>query len=431
MHKKACLLYLTLLVLLGLVAYTYLGSLLYQGTLFVAGTSDQPVLADFLNHYNASLIAKHSLHERIDIYDPAVQDSFKKTFVAAQWQIKPFYLQYPPHFFTLALPLSYFTITGAWYLWTAVGVAALLSSLYWVMSPLNLSLLEKTIVTTAVLVSFPTWLSIRMGQTSLFNLAVIVIMLCLLKSKRPFLSGLAASLVTVKLQYAPIIIIVGCVAGGLPFLLGAAAGGLALAALAGLVLGIQNLLSYPQALLVGETTSSYFGVWPNRMQNVRGLITLLTNGNYELSLRVALAAFLFSLIAVVALWRIKPAAASALKAGQSSDESRLFRWQAALTMPILLLSSLHTHHYDYVLMIVSCIWIWQETGLLRACAPRLSALVRFLILVFPFASWIFANYLPAFWQACIQPFAVWAVCFLATSMLLFRRWRQSMAVSAI
>jgi hypothetical protein len=425
-HRKLVALtgaYLAFLVCLGLVTYWFLGSLMAHDELFVAPGTPTPILADFINHYNAAVLGKRCLqHERLNIYDPAVQSASIYAILKKEQPPKPFYFQYPPHFFALALPLCAFNILDAWWIWTAAGLIALLWSLYWLLAQTSLSRTAKMLAVIAMLVSFPTWLSIRMGQTAIFNLAAMVMFIACLKNRRFFLGGLAASFTTVKLQYAFIVLAIGLAAGGLPFALGAGCGLAALLCAALVVVGADNVLAFPHALVYGETSSSVFGVWPERMQNFRGQLQLfLPQMSNAVNVSSAIVLLAGAAVICVIWYRWRQSCSS--NEGAGSDEK--FMLLTALSIPTMLITSLHTHMYDYVMLCISFIWVWQWSS-----GNNLSARgLRLLILLFPFASWWLAYNRPSLEAVFIQPYAVYAGAYM---ILIVTTWlsRRSQNLAA-
>lgn len=399
--------YVSLLVLFGIAVYAYFLMLLTQGRIFAEGSGENSLFADFINHYNAGLLSAHCvMHGKLNIYDPAVQDAFKRSFLGDSYNpAAPFYLQYPPWFFVLAMPLALFDVHGGFLFWTAAAIISLVVSVHWLLKQTSFTSNEKAIACLAIAVSFPVWLSLRMGQTSLFNFAAVVCFLALLHARRFILAGLAASFITVKLQYAPAFFVMGACLGGVPFALGMV-GGLGVMMVATvLVLGMQNVTGYPDALRIGESTK-LFGVWPERMQNIRGYLTLFVKP--AVAMKIGIGGFAAGLCGIGWVWSRRAA---------QEHRPYQFKFMVSITMAIIVMTSLHTHFYDYVMMIISCIWLYDLVRDEPVVWQRRA--IQTLILIAPFGGWFATLYSPQLRSAFIQPFFLWA---LVLTVLAARVW---------
>jgi len=415
--------YLVFIAAWALLAYCGLATLWAQGSLIVWRDADGKArFTDFFVHYNGGLLARDCLSSKINIYDPQVQARSQERISASIKPDRPFFLQQPPYSFALFMPLTFTSPAIAYLVWTVIGCLVLAAALRYLLTHTSLGKFGKSLATFSVLAAYPSWLSFAFGQTAFFNFGAIILSLACLQQSMPLAAGLAASLVLVKIQYAPAIFLLGFLRGGLKFIAGMALGGLALVLYSVLIVGWDNVIGWPQALFMGETSSAVTGVWPQHMQNLRGYITLICGPDHrELANIATFICFLGGLALISFLWwRIRSnGSVSAINA------ERQFKWAAALTLLIMTASSLHTHIYDYVLIACSCIWLWDLTEM-NASKKAVVAL-RFLILCFPISSWFLASFLENFQEFYIQPATVWLLSVITLAGSIY--WKEQTAQS--
>jgi hypothetical protein len=94
----------------------------------------------------------------------------------------------------------------------------------------------------------------------------------LLRSESHFLAGLLTGFIVIKLQYAPLIVLVGLILGRLKFLYGLIISSSIFLLATLYVVGWDNIISYPSSLLYGESLQTTGAVI---MQNFRGQALLL------------------------------------------------------------------------------------------------------------------------------------------------------------
>jgi len=94
-----------------------------KGTLFVRTLDGHLCVSDFANVYNASLLARRCLSEKLEIYSITVQQaSLSKILDSAKTEL-PFTCSTRHIFFVLVMPLSMFpSIHGAWTAWVLTGI---------------------------------------------------------------------------------------------------------------------------------------------------------------------------------------------------------------------------------------------------------------------------------------------------------------------
>lgn len=385
--------------------------------MFARKVNGEIALTDFVNVYNAALLTKQCLSQKVNVYDPSVQAHSQEAITAPLKPDKPFYLQYPPYFFSMMLPLAMFDVSGAWCAWSLLGLVCLLASLRYLASDCGFSKLEQSIMYMTILTSYPVWLCFGMGQTALPNYGAVVAFWCFLRKHQYFKAGLAAAIIAIKVQYLPVIGIVGLVVGQISFLAGLALLLSVMMAYTTAVLGIDNVLAFPHALMQHESSANISGVSPVTMQNIRGYLLLATHADSRVVVGIALL-MLASAGSFIALawyrWKKQPPLASTM----GSD--RMFKYLASLTIPLMLVTSLHTHVYDYVLMTIPSIWLWDLTRNAEA-SDKLALSLRILIFSFWPATWIFAQFRDALSAMYIQPGVIWALAVFIVATRIFLR----------
>lgn len=384
-------------------AYADLGVYMHDGILFARVLNGRPYVSDFVNVYNSAILADRCRRgEKINIYDMTLQNESVKKLIAPVVPEEPFFLQYPPHFFALNLPLAAFPMPAAWLLWNLCGIVLSVFALFKLAGAIEFSADKKKTITFMALAfsSFPAWLSVELGQTSLFLVSALTLMLYFLKRRKHLFAGFAAGFLTLKLQYIPFFGLIGLFSGRVQFIAGGIACLVALGLVSLAILGLPNILNYPHALLSGETGKAVSGVSSHMMQNLRGQLVLWSGGDKPVIFKSAAAIFLLSLIPVGLLnWKAR--FSEALEGGG-------FEPVWALTIMSALLFSPHTHTQDYVLLFVASMLLWkwlssgQRTGLRRAA-------IRWLIMLFPGLSWFLFFLQPLFMYVGVQPFFIYLV----------------------
>ena len=395
--------FLVTLVCWSINAYGLVFLWLAQGTLFARVMNGHPYISDFVNAYDAGVLARDGHKQRI--YDFNVQDNLSRKTIAPVVPELPFYSQLPPIYYVYCIPLAFFNLAGAWLLFCAGGLSASFFALKAVIKSCGIfdSGFKKAFVYVAAISTFPVWMGVELGNTSIYLLPCLTLFLLLLKAKKYFWAGLATMLLMVKVQYLPIVFVIGFVLGRLRFLQGAAIAALAATLISTLVLGWDNVVDWPRILIFAETTNNYSGVEPENMQNIRGMLVAFTHQDSSWGKAVAAGFFLSSIASVGFLWwKSYPKLAA--------RNNWAFEICAALSILMMVIFSIHTHYQDYILMALA------GTFLYASCEPAPddnSSLqkkrLRAWLLAYPMLSWTFfivkqINVLP------IQPFAVFAIC---------------------
>jgi hypothetical protein len=401
LRKKVWFAYAVVLATWALLAYGKLGQFLIEGIMFARELNGRPYISDFVNVYNGGVLARRALAEPINIYDPTVQERSAAKLVAPVVAEIPFYLQYPPHFFALMLPLSFFSMTGAWFVW--VGLGTLMIGLTgWKLARDQLEAgFPRAFFWIAAFCAYPTWLSYALGQTTFMLIYPLLWFWLFLRENKGGLAGLLVGFMSVKLQYSPFLGMIGLVLGKLRFLGTSIFSTIGLICFAGFVVGRHNIIQYPQSLIAGEVGHAVSGVSVFEMQNLRGELNLLMRGDApEINIIVAaggaltIAWFVFAWTWVYKRFR--------------QNDGKAFEVLAAVSTLLMLMFSPHTHTQDYMLAIIPYCWLWSwaNANLKDKSSARLSA-INWMIISYPFVSWILYIFKFLFIIGRIQPFFLW------------------------
>lgn len=412
--KKLWFAYITALAVWGLCGFGLLGKWQYEGTLFARRIDNKPYTNDFVNMYSAALLARQCLTgpTKPDVYDINVQAASVAELTKPIIPELPFYFQYPPYAFVLALPLSVMPMFPSWLAWDLTGLGLSAWALWMVAKQCFQTPFRRTFAMVAAFGSFPAWMSAQLGQPALFACAGVTGFFLCVFAKRPYLAALCTIPVMVKIQYLPVVGLIGTLMLGLPYALATAAILLTLVLWAVAILGPANVMDFPHALSQ-ETTTAVSGVAAEMMQNLRGELTLLMPQSPDVVKIVSFSVWLLTTVALSFIWF------SMKRKGLFVRRETLF-FAAAMTTLAMLMTSVHTHTQDYWLTAAPCMWLYMLNTQWSAGRPAKAA--RVLVVSFPFVSWIFFMVQPLVAHFLfIQPFLWWNVALFVLSFLNLRR----------
>ncbi len=384
--------------------YVLLFSWLNEGTLFARVMGGHPYVSDFVNLYDGGILGLQG--KSVKIYDYNVQAELMKKTLAPIVPELPFYLQAPPIFFVCCIPLAFLSLAGAWELFCAVALAALIWAIFELCKsrPDFSTTFRRAFAVISVLASFPAWIALRLGNNGVLLVPGLTIFFSLLKSKKYFAAGLASALLMVKVQYLPTVMIIGFVLGRWRYLAGAAIAGLLVCLLSVLVVGADNVVDWVRVLLHAETTQKFSGVEPEMMQNIRGMIVAITNNTDTSFGRITAGlAFIASVFAVGFMW---------FKSYPNLEKRTAWAFEicAALSTLSMIIFSVHTHTQDYVCMAIAGIFLYSsclEPG--ETVMDIRKQRLRNVLLIYPFLSWLFFIGKQLFFFLPVQPFVTFAI----------------------
>jgi Flp pilus assembly protein TadB len=310
-----------------------------------------------------------------------------------------------------------------------------------------------TFIIFATVAAFPTWLSIELGQTSLLLVPGLVAFWLLCQKRRYFYAGLVSGVVMIKLQYLPPVFLIGFLIGGWPYLGGFTTIGIVLLGLSVLMLGVDNVMHFPQALLMGEKGKGFSGVAADQMQNLRGTLTLILGNDNAMVPIISIAVFALALAVLAFLWwrasktwwredKISASESKGLKSSSSetnsisfvnqSPKASQFRVLASISMLTMLVVSPHCHTQDYLALVIPGIWLWFEIARLESLGKigKGTSFLKGMILFFPLLGWPFYILRFFFQLAKIQPFFIWAVIVIILSSRIYADMQKEGALKA-
>lgn len=409
----------------------------FQGELLAYVHENNVYTADFLLYYNDAILSWECLKgEKIDIWDPQLQNTYLQKLVPHITLTKIFYSQYPPYLMVLVMPLALVSLKTAFALWELLGLAGIIFSIYSLLSTTLKGKFERAFAYIAVLASFPAWLCFRLGQIGFAIYPALTWYWIALDRKYWFRAGMLGGWCLLKLQYAPVLFITGCLLGGVRFAAGYAVMGLIYLLASIAVLGFENVKNYPEALKMGEISGGQItGVSPETQQNLRGqLVVLLGNDGHLVHLIVVAVWGIATLFTAYLWWQYKRKTAQ----DNEIERRRKFLILASITLLLQLVTSPHTHKQDYLFVSLPAIWLFYsvvgnypvgDPAMPGVKNKALILIIRYMLLSFPVASWIFfdaAYYFQAFlFPLPIQLFFVWAVILLVVLFLLLHDTRKA------
>lgn len=295
------------------------------------------------------------------IYDRQIELEFFNRLIAPSHIDRFPFVEYPPLFFLIMAVFAVVPIKPAYLLWSVMSLAALFTGVGLFLSQrIDLSRTQKRVFVLGSLVFLPTWLNFLWGQTGLLLFGLICLYFWCFLRKRDITAGAAVALTTFKLQYLFLLIVPAIVFRRWRLLAVAALSELLLLAVAGQVVGWENVLGYPKVLLQVETSSDFYGVFVEKMSNLRGLLSLFLPRHITSSM--ATAFFLLGIAGSFLLWR------RVLRTGSvSKDGISPVNWAIALTLIICLLTGLHSHYQDCVFLILAAALTLPTLSLPEAC----------------------------------------------------------------
>ncbi|MGD9679773.1 MAG: glycosyltransferase family 87 protein [Candidatus Obscuribacterales bacterium] len=299
----------------------------------------EPRVTDFFQYYQASALARSDKSSRV--YDPEVQRQWVNDLIAPLEMDKVFYNQQPPSSYTLLYPLSFAPPNIAYVLWCLLQVALGLSGLYLLLGlgPLSggdHSRRNQAIFLALAMSTFPAYSCLWHGNTTFFLLAFLSGYIYCFEKGRDILAGAFLALATFKPQYLFAMMLPAVARGRLKIMAGFAATELVLLGLAVPIIGIDNVLGYPNIVGHAESSAGFIGVNAEHMISIRGLLAQFVDTGA--SLKITAFMMFAALVPLFFLWSRK-----------SDSEARDYRlW--GVTVSLAVLFSPHSHTFDFLLL---------------------------------------------------------------------------------
>ncbi len=376
---------------------------------FIDKKTNEYHVIDFFQYYQASELARSRL-DSCNVYNPERQRVWFNDLVAPLSSNEVFYNQQPPNFFPFLYPISLLPANFSYVLWCVLQTTFGLASLYALGSCGSLSKRDRLLFLLGVLASFPAYSLIWHGNTTFWLLGwLCAYVLCFLK-KRDIFSGIFMSFATFKPQYMFLMLLPALAGKRIKILAAFAVTECVLLAIASLIIGADNVISYPSIVKKAESYAGFIGVNPQVMISLRGILAQFLS--IHDSLTYTSAAMFSSLIAMFFIWK-----------KYQSDEKN-FGWLWAATISLAVLLSPHCHVFDFLLLSMAAVLTLKNLSILKLSSEPMSYRIWCTIfLLTPVASWI-ANYALGHELA---PIAFFFPLVLALSLLSFYNLRSANA----
>jgi hypothetical protein len=329
------------LVVIGLAVFAiYLG---LWAALIGGGHTDQ---ADYTAFYTGWTIVADGRGP--ELYDPTVQAEVQREILGGRTfeaGLNPF--NNPPHLVVPFVPLAWLPLDVSYLVWATVqlGLLGWLMWRLWTVVAADWSRDERLVLLAASLAASPLLITFLQGAFSLVVCVAVTEAYVALRASRDGRAGAWLALASIKPQAVATLGVMLLVGRRWRAIAVGAGVGLALAAIATVVLGPGIWTDYLGFLSRYVSTFDEFSVRPSVMWNLRGTLTLLIGpdqaaGQATLINTVGLVGQLAGLAAVAWLWR-----------GRWVPASLDFDLRFALTLVIGLLTSPHLNPHDDLLLV--------------------------------------------------------------------------------
>ena len=315
--------------------------------------ADQVIGTDYLQFHAAGLTVR--LGDSSQLYDFDYQSELEIQ-VAGPELVNFHAFITPPFFAYLFVPLSFLPYPLSFAIWSTFGIICLY---------LSLRLLRTHHPLEAFLVSltfFPVFATISFGQNSLLSLFLFALAYACWRKRLPFLSGLIASLLLYKPQLVLGISLLWLLELRRDWkaLLGLAVGGMGLVTLCILTMPEASLayLEFSRTSLSSMLSWEQFPIW--HAHTWRAFWYLLFPGHLSLAEVLSLIVSFIGVVAFGFLWK-----------KHRADKDILYAMAICLTLWV----SPHAMIYDWAILIIPALILWQNVPTLRPIRKSLYALV--------------------------------------------------------
>jgi hypothetical protein len=276
------------LVLVGVVVIEVV-----MGTVLMMTTDRRRVeTTDFLNFYAAATIVRQG-HGRT-LYQPETQECALEAILGRR--VAEFYL-HPPFEAAALVPLSYLGIERAFVVWTLLN-CALLGLLPFVFAECIPFAAHRPSFVLLGFVFPPVLAALTLGQDSILVLFAISLAYMFLTKRRDFKGGLILALATVKFQIVLILVLLLLLSRKFRLIAGFAVGCAFLLFASVLVTGFSGVMEYVRFVRQFDLHNGYGNISPDRMMNLRGLLTGLGWADHSRLLSYAGSIILIALAVV-------------------------------------------------------------------------------------------------------------------------------------
>ncbi|MCA9816652.1 MAG: DUF2029 domain-containing protein [Cyanobacteria bacterium HKST-UBA01] len=353
---------------------------------FINTKTGKADITDFFQYYQASALGQSKQSKKV--YDPDVQKAWADELIAPIKSDKVFYNQQPPFSYTLLLPLSWLPPPSAYLAWCLAQMGFGLCGLYYLSRLGPLKSRDRLLFIAGVALSFPAYSCIWHGNTSFWLLGAMSLFIAFIYERKELLSGVFLALSTFKPQYLfPLTVPVAAmkrwkIAAALVIF------ELLLMLSAAPLIGFENVIGYPYVVTHAESSDNFIGVNAHKMISLRGPIAMFLSTGA--SLKITAAVMFLSLGPLFLLWRKCTGVLSTV----ATVDSMRFLW--AVTICTMLLTSPHSHLFDFLLVAMAAALTLKTLSPIGRCpgavnSDAVNKIWTIMLVVFPPLSWV-ANF---------------------------------------
>lgn len=312
---------------------------------------------DFTAFYAAGKCVQRGLGSQL--YSTQTQGRIQQEFASGvKIRNGPLPFTHPPFEAVLFAPLAFLSYSGAYWVWNAVSLVALVAFLL-LLGPHTPKLRgwSEALPFLCGLAFFPVFVCLLQGQDSLLLLLLFGLAFAEMKAGRNFVAGICLGLALFRFQLVLPVMAVMLLRRRWKTVAGFAVTAAALVGISAAVVGWRGLMNYPHELLQFSHVQAGGAMNPRIMPNLRGVVAgLAGDGN---SAHLFLGALSLALLAWAA-WK--------WKAGGGQPE---FDLGFGLTLVVAVMVSYHLMAHDLSVLLlpllVAAEWLLRErpTGMAR------------------------------------------------------------------
>jgi hypothetical protein len=284
----------------------------------------------------------------------------------------------PPPGLILFAPIALIGLPWAFYLWKIISVLCLIGSVFVLTRTFKLGYKQVCYLVAGLALSHATFEILRLDQIVSMLLLALSLVLYFLQKKQDTKAGLALILFVVKPQLIlPFLVYLVGLRRWSPLAIFVGASGV-LTVLSYLLVGEKGFRNY---LVLLKAPESVLFMQPELMPTVRGQLLRLCPSLSQEILYISIAIFL---AVIFCSWFCGAD-------NRKNDKSIL--WAFLVTIPLSLITSLHCHSYDLILLVPTVIIIFTDAVLVFKERFKLLVVIGSLPFLIPLAIFIHYFYL--------------------------------------
>ena len=340
--------------------------------------------ADYLIFYMGGQIAtgKDATH----FYDAVVQLKYFNQLLSPYSITRPVFLLNPPITCLSMMPYVMLPPDQSYLVWLAlITLFGAVSVGLWFKNAVGLSRLNGLIVYLHALASYPSLVSLRMGQQAWNYASLLSLYLLGLYKKIDWLAGATLALLTQKPHYALFFALPAFFNKRFKVLIIAFVCEIVLLIATGFTIGWSNVINYPHMVLHADVNENFLGLDVYKQVCLRGFASLYLPQN--VALKIGLFSWLLGLAGATYIWW------RTIRAKLTTLNQQ--RWALAATLTLCMTCSPHTHSYDLLLLAPLVFTVFPKMSgshdaLTGEVEPASGAFLlwRIVYCAYPLASWV-------------------------------------------